>query len=97
MDRHFRLAALHENAPTLAAFADLFYTQVRHAETRATFAYDERLRLLPPYLQQLEMESNGKGVTIEGAPVVRATAPNTWGGGGQIGRAPCRERVGEYV
>src|SRR3546814_6393653 len=74
MDRHFRLAALHENAPTLAAFADLFYTQVRHAETRATFAYDERLRLLPPYLQQLEMESNGKGVTIEGAPVVRATA-----------------------
>src|SRR3546814_4058964 len=75
MDRHFRLAALHENAPTLAAFADLFYTQVRHAETRATFAYDERLRLLPPYLQQLEMESNGKGVTIEGAPVVRANAP----------------------
>ncbi len=82
MDRHFRLAALHENAPALAAFADLFYTQVRHAETRATFAYDERLRLLPPYLQQLEMESNGKGVTIEGAPVGRPTAPITWGGVG---------------
>ncbi|MCM8731806.1 glucose-6-phosphate isomerase [Hephaestia sp. GCM10023244] len=82
MDRHFRLAALHENAPALAAFADLFYTQVRHAETRATFAYDERLRLLPSYLQQLEMESNGKGVTIEGAPVGRPTAPITWGGVG---------------
>ncbi|RIA37221.1 glucose-6-phosphate isomerase [Hephaestia caeni] len=82
MDRHFRLAALHENAPVLAAFADLFYTQVRHAETRATFAYDERLRLLPSYLQQLEMESNGKGVTVEGAPVGRATAPITWGGVG---------------
>ena len=60
MDRHFRLTALHENAPALAAFADLYYTQVRHAETRAPFAYDERLRLLPSYLQQLEMESNAR-------------------------------------
>lgn len=82
MDRHFRLAALHENAPALAAFADLYYTQVRHAETRAPFAYDERLRLLPSYLQQLEMESNGKGVTIDGQPVGRPTAAITWGGVG---------------
>jgi glucose-6-phosphate isomerase len=82
MDRHFRLAAAHENAPMLAAFADLFYTQVKHAETRATFAYDERLRLLPSYLQQLEMESNGKGVTADGKPVDRPTAPITWGGVG---------------
>jgi len=82
MDRHFRLAALHENAPALAAFADLYYTQVRHAETRAPFAYDERLRLLPSYLQQLEMESNGKGVTVDGAPVGRPTAAITWGGVG---------------
>jgi glucose-6-phosphate isomerase len=73
MDRHFRLTALHENAPALAAFADLYYTQVRHAETRAPFAYDERLRLLPSYLQQLEMESNGKGVTVDGQPVGRPT------------------------
>ncbi len=82
MDRHFRLTALHENAPVLAAFADLYYTQVRHAETRAPFAYDERLRLLPSYLQQLEMESNGKGVTADGQPVGRPTAPITWGGVG---------------
>ncbi|MBW6531746.1 glucose-6-phosphate isomerase [Sphingomonas sp. RRHST34] len=82
MDRHFRLAALHENAPAIAAFADLYYTQVRHAETRAPFAYDERLRLLPSYLQQLEMESNGKGVTVDGQPVGRPTAPITWGGVG---------------
>ncbi|MBB3694518.1 glucose-6-phosphate isomerase [Sphingomonas sp. BK580] len=82
MDRHFRLAALHENAPAVAAFADLYYTQVRHAETRAPFAYDERLRLLPSYLQQLEMESNGKGVTVDGRPVGRPTAPITWGGVG---------------
>jgi len=82
MDRHFRLTALGENAPALAAFADLYYTQNRRAETRATFAYDERLRLLPSYLQQLEMESNGKGVTLEGKPVDRPTAPIVWGGVG---------------
>jgi glucose-6-phosphate isomerase len=82
MDRHFRLAALHENAPALAAFADLYYTQVRGAETRAPFAYDERLRLLPSYLQQLEMESNGKAVTADGQPVGRPTAAITWGGVG---------------
>ncbi|MDR6147593.1 glucose-6-phosphate isomerase [Sphingomonas sp. SORGH_AS870] len=82
MDRHFRLSDLSQNAPALAAFADLYYTQVRHAETRAPFAYDERLRLLPSYLQQLEMESNGKGVTVDGQPVGRPTAAITWGGVG---------------
>ena len=82
MDRHFRLTALHESAPALAAFADLYYSQVRRAETRATFAYDERLKLLPPYLQQLEMESNGKGVTLDGEPLGRPSAPITWGGVG---------------
>ncbi len=82
MDRHFRLAALHENAPALAAFADLYYTQARGCQTRATFSYDERLRLLPSYLQQLEMESNGKSAGIDGAPVTRPTAPITWGGVG---------------
>ena len=82
MDRHFRLTDISQNAPALAAFADLYYTQVRHAETRAPFAYDERLRLLPSYLQQLEMESNGKGVTVDGQPVGRPTAAITWGGVG---------------
>jgi len=82
MDRHFRLTDLAQNAPALAAFADLYYTQVRHAETRAPFAYDERLRLLPSYLQQLEMESNGKGVTVDGEAVGRPTAAITWGGVG---------------
>ncbi|WP_375398865.1 glucose-6-phosphate isomerase [uncultured Sphingomonas sp.] len=82
MDRHFRLAALHENVPAIAAFGDLYYTQVLHCETRGVFCYDERLRLLPSYLQQLEMESNGKGVTIEGEPVGRPTAAITWGGVG---------------
>jgi glucose-6-phosphate isomerase len=82
MDRHFRLAPLAQNAPALAAFADLYYTQALGCETRATFAYDERLRLLPSYLQQLEMESNGKRVTAEGQLVDWPTAPITWGGVG---------------
>ncbi|UZK64982.1 glucose-6-phosphate isomerase [Sphingomonas sp. M1-B02] len=82
MDRHFRLMEASQNAPVLAAFADLYYTQARGCETRATFAYDERLRLLPSYLQQLEMESNGKSVTSDGEPVTWPTAPITWGGVG---------------
>jgi glucose-6-phosphate isomerase len=82
MDRHFRLAPLNANAPVLAAFADLYYAQVVGCETRATFAYDERLRLLPSYLQQLEMESNGKSVTAAGEPLGRNSAPITWGGVG---------------
>jgi glucose-6-phosphate isomerase len=82
MDRHFRLAPPAANAPLLAAFIDRYYANIRGAETRAVFAYDERLRLLPSYLQQLEMESNGKSVTLDGKPVGRATAPITWGGVG---------------
>jgi glucose-6-phosphate isomerase len=82
MDRHFRLAQPTANAPLIAAFVDLYYAVVRGAETRAVFAYDERLRLLPSYLQQLEMESNGKRVTVDGRPVGRPTAPITWGGVG---------------
>ncbi|WP_265530131.1 glucose-6-phosphate isomerase [Sphingomicrobium marinum] len=82
MDRHFKLAALDKNAPFLAAASDLFYVHNRGSQARAFFAYDERLRLLVPYLQQLIMESNGKGVTAKGAPVDRATAPVVWGGVG---------------
>ena len=82
MDRHFRLAPPDRNAPLLAAFVDRYYANVRGAETRAVFAYDERLRLLPPYLQQLEMESNGKSVRLDGSPAGRPTAPIVWGGVG---------------
>ncbi len=82
MDEHFRDAPLGENAPFLAAAADLYYAQTRRAETRAVFAYDERLRLLPSYLQQLEMESNGKSVRADGSALGRPSAPITWGGVG---------------
>ncbi len=82
MDRHFRLAPPIENAPVVAAFADRYYANVRGSQTRAVFAYDERLRLLPSYLQQLEMESNGKSTKLDGTAAGRATSLVTWGGVG---------------
>jgi glucose-6-phosphate isomerase len=82
MDRHVKLTDGAANIALLAAFADLYYVQVRGAQSRALFAYDERLRLLPDYLQQLEMESNGKSVTAEDKPLGRPSAPITWGGVG---------------
>lgn len=80
MDRHFRLSDGAENVALLSAFVDQIYSNRLGAETRAVFSYDERLRLLPRYLQQLEMESNGKFVGLDGKPVPRMTAPITWGG-----------------
>lgn len=82
VDMHFRDTEGRANLPLRAAFADQYYTRLRSCQTRAVFAYDERLGLLPDYLQQLEMESNGKSVTAEGEPVDGPTAPITWGGVG---------------
>ncbi len=82
MDRHFRFAEPGANMPLIAAFADRLYVEQFGCQTRAVFAYDERLRLLPFYLQQLEMESNGKSVTGDGRRVAHPTAPVTWGGTG---------------
>ncbi|RVQ69419.1 glucose-6-phosphate isomerase [Croceicoccus ponticola] len=82
VDRHFADTEGFANLPLRAAFADLMYVQLRGCQTRAGFAYDERLALFPDYLQQLEMESNGKSVTADGKPLGRNSAPITWGGVG---------------
>ena len=82
MDRHFRFAEPAASVPLIAAFTDRLYAEQLGCQTRALFAYDERLRLVPFYLQQLEMESNGKSVTRDGKPVDHPTAPVTWGGTG---------------
>ncbi len=82
MDAHFAEAPFAANAPALAAALDVWHATLLGAETRGVFAYDERLRLLPSYLQQLEMESNGKRVTRDGAPVGYPTGAITWGGTG---------------
>ncbi|WP_133365038.1 glucose-6-phosphate isomerase [Qipengyuania sediminis] len=82
VDRHFEETEGRANLPLRAAFADQIYTRLRGCQTRAVFAYDERLGLFPSYLQQLEMESNGKRVTADQRPVDGPTAPVTWGGVG---------------
>lgn len=82
VDEHFRDTDGRDNLALRAAFADQYYTRLRGCQTRAVFCYDERLGLLPDYLQQLEMESNGKSVTASGEPVDFPTAPVTWGGVG---------------
>jgi glucose-6-phosphate isomerase len=71
---------LGDAAPDHAGAADLIF--LGDGDSRAVFPYDERLRLLVPYLQQLEMESNGKSVTAGGKPVSGPTAPVIWGGVG---------------
>lgn len=82
MDTHFRDAPLARNLPVLAALADVWAAHGQGQQTRGVFAYDERLRLLPSYLQQLEMESNGKRVSRTGDPLPGASAAITWGGTG---------------
>ncbi len=82
VDEHVAEAPADANVPLLAALSDLIYTQVRGASTRAIFAYDERLRLLPSYLQQLVMELNGKRVRLDGSAVDGPTSAILWGGTG---------------
>jgi glucose-6-phosphate isomerase len=82
VDAHVLGAAPTENVALIAAAADLLYSRALQAETRAVFAYDERLRLLPAYLQQLVMESNGKSASLEGGPVDGPTSVILWGGTG---------------
>ena len=86
MDRHFADTDGADNLCLRAAYADQLYTRLLGCQTRACFAYDERLALLPFYLQQLEMESNGKSVTLAGEAVAGPTAPITWGGVGTDGQ-----------
>jgi len=82
VDLHFRDAPFASNVPALAGALDVWAATFQRRPTRGVFAYDERLRLLPAYLQQLEMESNGKRVTAHGDPIGYPTAPVTWGGTG---------------
>lgn len=83
MDSH--VAGDDMNAATLAAVSG-YACSAAGAGSRAVFAYDERLRLLVPYLQQLELESLGKRVTAEGLPYTGAPAPVIWGGVGTDGQ-----------
>ena len=82
IDRHFATAPLQRNVPALMALAGVWNVNFLGAATHAVLPYATALRLLPAYLQQLEMESNGKRVDREGRPVSYATAPVLWGAEG---------------
>jgi glucose-6-phosphate isomerase len=79
MDEHFRSAPLERNMPVLLALLGIWYIDFFGAETHAVLPYDHGLRRLPAYLQQLDMESNGKRVTRDGAAIDHPTAPVLWG------------------
>ena len=79
-DVHFRETALKDNIPLRLALLAIWNTNFHGAATHAVLPYDRRLRLLPNYLQQLEMESNGKSVGRDGDTVGTHTAPVVWGG-----------------
>jgi glucose-6-phosphate isomerase len=86
MDRHFRAAAPAENLPVMLALVGLWHNQCCGYATRAVLPYDQRLAQLPAYLQQLEMESNGKSVRMDGSDSPRDTGPVVWGAAGTNGQ-----------
>ncbi len=86
MDAHFVAAPLDRNGPVLMALAQVYNRNILHRGARAVIPYAQRLRYLPAFLQQLEMESNGKRVGPDGRPVARATAPVVFGEPGTNGQ-----------
>ncbi|MCP3868485.1 MAG: glucose-6-phosphate isomerase [Gammaproteobacteria bacterium] len=86
MDEHFRETDLSENMPVLLGLLGVFYHNFADVSTHAILPYDQYLRYLPAYLQQADMESNGKGVTREGATVDYRTGPVVWGAAGTDGQ-----------
>src|SRR5204862_684984 len=84
VDQHFAQAPLEKNLPVLMALIGVWNTNFLGAATHAVLPYSNALRLLPAYLQQLEMESNGKRVDREGRLVSYATAPVLWGAEGTV-------------
>ncbi len=86
MDAHFKSAPLALNAPVLLALAHVFNRNGLGRPTRAVVPYAQRLRLFAAFLQQLEMESNGKRVTAEGRPAPHPTAASVFGDAGTNGQ-----------
>jgi glucose-6-phosphate isomerase len=86
MDEHFRSAPFAENMPVIMGLLSYRYRDQLDAQTHAVVPYSQPLAKLPPYLQQLEMESNGKSVTVDGAPVAEPTGAIVWGTAGTNGQ-----------
>lgn len=82
MDQHFRTSAMHENMPVMLAMLGNWYNNFFGAESHAILPYDNRLERFPAYLQQLQMESSGKSVRMDGKPVKCHTGMIVWGEAG---------------
>jgi len=86
VDEHFRTAPLSANAPVLMALLGVWYANGLGFGTKAVLPYAEELGRFPAYLQQLDMESNGKSVRLDGTSVVGDTGPIVWGEPGTNGQ-----------
>jgi glucose-6-phosphate isomerase len=86
MDEHFRSAPLERNMPVVMGLLSVWYSEFFGAQSVGVMPYNQYLNRLPAYLQQLTMESNGKRVTVGGAPVDYATGPVYWGEPGTNGQ-----------
>lgn len=86
MDRHFCAAEGTENMPLMLALVGMWHRQVCGYASRAVLPYDQRLGQLPAYLQQLEMESNGKSVAMDGSALNIESGPVVWGAPGTNGQ-----------
>jgi glucose-6-phosphate isomerase len=86
MDEHFRSAPFERNLPVILGLLGIWYANFWRAETHAVLPYDQYLARLPAYLQQLDMESNGKRIDLEGRPVDYETGPIVWGQPGTNGQ-----------
>lgn len=109
MDRHFQQAEWQDNLPVLLALVGIWHNQVCGYATRAVLPYEQRLLRLPAYLQQLEMESNGKRVAMDGTDLPFDSGPIVWGEPGTNGQhafyqlihqgtrvVPCEFMVGRH-
>ncbi|MER9235750.1 glucose-6-phosphate isomerase [Mesorhizobium sp. M0622] len=86
IDEHFRTAPLARNLPALMGLIGWWHRVICKYPARAVIPYDQRLSRLPAYLQQLDMESNGKSVTLDGGAVTTPTGPLVWGEPGTNGQ-----------
>ena len=86
MDSHFRSAPTQVNLPMMLALVGIWHNQICGYSTRAVIPYEERLEFLPDYLQQLEMESNGKVATRDQSDLTLPSGPIIWGGTGTNGQ-----------
>ncbi|TNE66320.1 MAG: glucose-6-phosphate isomerase [Rhodobacteraceae bacterium] len=109
MDTHFRTADWQDNLPVLLALVGIWHNQVCGYATRAVLPYEQRLLRIPAYLQQLEMESNGKRVAMDGSDLPFDSGPVVWGEPGTNGQhafyqlihqgtrvIPCEFMVGRF-